>query len=142
MKVSADFDLREFVHPDVWDRFGESSIWFLDQRLFVIAQNIRDRFGPTVINSWMWGGSRVNSGFNLNREIGAEYSQHKLGRAIDVRPKDATPDDVRKDILENERFWLLMGLTTIEHEDFAPTWVHIDTRYTGMGEILIVQPND
>lgn len=141
MKISPNFDLREFIHPDPWKQYGENSMWFVDPRLFSIAQCLRDRFGSTVINNWHYGGERVNSGFNLNREIGADYSQHKLGRALDCVFSDAEPNDVRQDIMENQRFWLHMGLTTLEHEQFASSWVHLDTRYTGMAtEIFIVKP--
>lgn len=140
MRISPNFDIREFVHPDVWTRFGESSVWFLDRRLFSINQCLRDRFGSLIINNWHFGGERVDSGFNPNRDIGAEYSQHKFGRATDDQFRDATANEVRQDILKHQCYWLEMGLTTLESGDYAPTWVHLDTRYTGMNEILIVKP--
>lgn len=135
-----NFDLREFVHPNVWERFGANCIWFLDPNLYTIAQLLRDRFGPTTINSWHYGGSRINSGFNPDRPIGAQYSQHKYGRAIDCQFSNATPNEVRAEMLNQQELWIDAGVTTIEHERFAPTWVHIDTRFTNLSEILIVKP--
>ena len=141
MQISPNFDLREYLHPDVWNQFGASSIWFLDPRLYTINQCLRDRHGQVTINDWLWEGSFVDSGFNLYRKIGADYSQHKFGKATDSKFKNISADEVREDILKHQRFWLEMGLTTLESADYAPTWVHLDTRYTGRNEILIVKPN-
>ncbi|MFW5916194.1 MAG: hypothetical protein ACOCTM_01845 [Bacteroidota bacterium] len=147
MQVSDNFDIREFVHPDVWNEYGEKSVWFVNRKLILCDQALRDRYGLTMINNWhyfhedLWySRKRVNSGFNLNRDIGADYSMHKLGLASDSIYKDVTADEVREDILKHEKFWLDMGLTTLESGDFAKTWVHKDTRYTGLDYIFIVEP--
>ena len=49
-------------------------------------------------------------------------------------------DELRQDIIRNFSLYQELGLTTIEHGDFARTWCHMDTRWTDMNELKIVRP--
>lgn len=130
-KLSKNFIIQEFVAEDIYKRFGSSSIWFIDKRIVELAQFLRDNFGkPVYINNWHKGGVRDESGYRLpNTSTGAEFSQHKFGRAIDLRIKDYTSEEIRQYIRDVFPALLEMGLTTIEKN--TPTWVHIDCRETG-----------
>ena len=142
MKVSTNFYLQEFVDPDTYKRFSNSSIWFVDPRIITLAQFIRERLGkPCTINNWNGGGKFQYSGFRPAQcTIGASMSQHRYGRAIDLKVKSMTANEVRADIISNFDVYKKAGLTTIEHEDFAPSWVHLDIRTTNMDELKIVKP--
>jgi len=146
MKVSANFDLREFIDPDTYGLFADKSIWMIDKRLVDIAQFIRLRFDyPVTINNWHTGKNYRLSGLRpALSKVGAKYSQHKLGRGIDVKligKENNGADLLREDIKSNFELYKELGLTTIESGDFAPTWCHIDLRWTDIEELLIVKPN-
>lgn len=142
-KVSKNFYLDEFVPKSIYKRYGAKSIWLLDPRLIGLAQELRTFLGvPITINNWGTGGRRKNSGYRTPRaSVGAYYSQHKFGRAIDIQIKLADLDmnsyeDLREVIRINFAHFNKFGLTTIEKS--TPTWLHVDMRQTGMQELFEV----
>lgn len=140
MKVSKDFDVREFVPPQIWQRFKESSGWFIRPEVIRLAQFYRDWFGAAVtVNTWPWGGPHTERGFRLpHTDTGASLSQHRFGCAFDCTIDGLSADEVRQEILSHEEAFMEAGLTTLESGEFAPTWVHSDIRHTGQEEIFIV----
>ena len=140
MLVSRNFSLVEFVPPEVYEKYLGNSIWFLDSKIFVMAQFIRDRFGkPITINNWHSGQSRRESGFRKPlSSTGASFSQHRYGRAIDFFIKGIEPDEIRRDIIKNFNLYQPTGLTTLEEN--TPTWVHVDCRNTATNNLLVVYP--
>ena len=42
MRVSKNFIIQEFVTPNIYQRWGNSSIWFVDRRVIDIAQYLKD----------------------------------------------------------------------------------------------------
>lgn len=165
MKVSPHFDVREFVPKDMWDRFGEKSIWFVNPKLVEIAEFYKTFFLKhfqktngnklvnvlVVVNNWHYGGSRQYSGIRpAYSNIGAANSQHKYKAAFDcqfiLRFKDGesiTPDyrDIHKIIMDHEEEFLEAGVTTLEHPDYAKTWLHTDIRWIpDQTKLLIVKP--
>ena len=140
--LTTNFRLEEFIDPDTFGRFGELSIWFIDPRLVTLAQFMRERLGkPCTINNWHGGGQYNYSGFRPpDCPIGATLSQHRFGRAMDLKVSGMTADEVRDDIIGNFDIYRKVGLTTIEDGDYAPTWCHIDIRETGLDTLKIVKP--
>ena len=73
----------------------------------------------------------------------AKLGQHRFGRGVDYKmlgkPNNGA-DELRDDIINNFLPYRDLGLTTIEHGDFAKTWCHIDTRWTVIQELKIVKP--
>jgi len=138
MKVSKDFSLAEFVPSSIYEHFVDKAIWFIDPKIVLMAQFIRDRFGkPMTINNYPMGGSFQYSGFRDTAcTIGATNSQHRHGRAIDFRIHGMTPMEVRDDIIKNFALYGPSGLTTIEGG--TPTWTHVDCRFTNMNSLVIV----
>ena len=142
MKVSTNFYLQEFVDEGTYKQWGDNSIWFVDPRIITLAQFIRERLGkPCTVNNWHGGGKFQYSGFRPPPcTVGASLSQHRFGRAIDLKVKDMTADEVRADIIGNYDIYSKAGLTTIEDGEYAPSWCHIDIRTTGMDQLKIVKP--
>lgn len=162
MKVSENFDLREFVSPAVYKRFGNQSIWFVNPWCFEFAQFVKDwlseEYGEEVtitINNWLWNGPRKWSCHRtyqyISRQIKsgkkpATLSQHIGGQAhaIDFIAKKKSSgevissDEIREKMIAQSDLMLSKGLTTLEGSKWAPTWVHADNRPTGLNEILIV----
>ena len=141
MKVSKDFVIEEFVPEEIYQQFGNQSTWFIDPHIIKIAQFFRDRYNlPITINDWHSGGLRQHSGFRQpDAGIGATLSQHKQGRAIDMKwlnQGKLTIDMIRDDIKQHQSEFMAVGVTTVE--EGTETWLHVDCRYTTMDEILFV----
>lgn len=141
-KLSTYFRLEEFVPEEIYAKFGASSIWFVDRSIVLLSDFIRDRFGKFMtINNWHSGGSLNYRGFRPpDCTIGATLSQHKFKSAIDFNIEGVTPQEIYKDIIENQDMYMKAGATTVEDIAFSSTWNHIDIRYTGLDKILIVKP--
>jgi hypothetical protein len=136
LKVSTNFYLSEFIDPDTYKRFGDSSIWFIDPQIIQVAQFIRTRFARSVTIN---GGGYKYSGFRPPAcKIGAKLSQHRFGRAIDIKT-DNMPE-IYQDILSSSKLYMKVGLTTIENIEATPTWLHLDCRWTKEDQIRVVNP--
>ncbi len=136
------FKTQEFVPKETYTKFEENSNWFVDPRIRKLANFVRVYFGrPVTINNWLWGGQFNESGFREpTSTTGANLSQHRFGRAIDIKVSGMTPKQVYDAILLNEKVFMEQGLTCMENIAFTPTWVHLDVRNTGLNKILIVNP--
>lgn len=139
MKLSKNFWLQEFLPPEIFE-MSPAGILFLDPRIIAIAQAVRDRYGkPVTINNWMDGGNYINSGYRDPLcKVGALFSQHKFGRAADLKIEDMVEEEVRQDIIKNWDHFRQFGLTTIESDTL--TWVHCDCRWTNQDKLFIVKP--
>jgi len=166
MKLSANFDLREFVPPEIFNQFGTNSIWFINAKIVALAEFYKDfffhyytqKFGPgkiksvlIIVNDWHTGGSKRYRGFRMpDCSEGGKLSQHKFGNAFDCdiiivlndgTRAEADYKEVQQIILLNEALFMSKGLTTIESIEFAPTWLHSDCRYIPIQtNILVVKP--
>lgn len=137
MKVSENFHLKEFMPTRTYSRWGDSCIWFLDPRVITIAQLLRTRTAAITIN----GNGYNMSGFRPPyTKVGASLSQHRFGRAIDVKVKGWTPTEIQKEIEDNFEIYQKAGLTTIENVEFTKTWNHLDCRWTNQPTLKIVNP--
>ncbi len=136
--LTKNFIIQEFVTPEIYKIFGENSIWFIDKRIINVAQYLRETLNvPATINNWHSGGQYKESCLrNFQTSTGAKYSQHKYGRAADIKFYGLTPEEVRDYIRKNFPVLSTMGLTTIEKD--TPTWVHVDCRNTGTNTLFEV----
>ena len=124
------FRAHELVPPSIYERFGERSFMFLDCRLLVLCDALREEFGSATINNYKWGGDRVASGLRSpDSPYYSPTSQHSFGRAVDILFKDHTAEEVRAEIKESSKFWThnIEWSPSITLED-GVSWVHIDIR--------------
>lgn len=141
MKVSENFILKEFVDPVTYSERGENSIHLIDDRIITLAQYFRTLYGATTINNWHNGGQYKESGLRRSdTSTGAKYSQHKFGRAVDLKFSDTTVQKVYQDIMDNKQMFYNAGLRVVENISATPTWLHIDVRNTEVKSIVIVNP--
>lgn len=151
MKLTDNFSLEEFIDPDTFKMFGASSIRFIDSRLLDIAQKLRARLGfELYVNSWfMNGGSFSFSGFRPpGCQVGAPYSAHRLGHAMDIKTywrtqdrDEAGADEIYDEVTRNyETIYKPLGLTTIESREFTPTWVHLSVQWTRQDGLYYIKP--
>ena len=136
---SRHFRIEELVSPEVFAARGEHAWQLLDVYLIVTLDQLRDEFGPLTVNDWLWGGRFKYSGLRpLSGGVGAVFSQHRFGRAGDLKPKNVTPQEMHAHILANQdKFPHLRVLEAIEA---TPTWVHADVRNHGRQGIWVVNP--
>jgi hypothetical protein len=143
IKVSSHFFLDELVPPSIYSRWGERAMTFVDYRIVLALDHLRDLIDkPIIVNNWINGGQYKESGLReFTTTTGARMSQHKFGRAMDIKVAGMTPKQVHAIILENEKFFIQNQLiTTLENADYTKTWTHIDCRFTGLDTIQIVNP--
>ena len=136
--ISKHFTIQEFVTPEAYRQLGERSIWLIDRRIIEVAELVRELLDkPVTINNWHLGGRYKESGLrDQNTTTGARFSQHKYGRAIDMKVKGVHPEEVRNLIRQQWEAFAFVGLTTIEKD--TPTWIHCDCRYTGLDHLFEV----
>jgi hypothetical protein len=139
MKVSANFELRELVSPEAYEKLGHAAHWLLDPRLIAVVQKIRDLAGkPVTVNDWHVGGQYKQSGFRMPGEgTGAALSQHRFGRAADLKIQGMTPGQGLQLVQGNWAALSALGLSTVEDVSLTPTWLHVDVRLTGHSLLYI-----
>ena len=145
------FDVREFVDEKTWNMRNVKSAELIDPKIVRIVDLIREKSGiPVVINNWHYWKKGMHkykaSGFRAVWETeGGKLSQHRCGRAADVKVQGWTPAQTQKLILENQDEFKAAGLTTMENLAFTPTWLHVDCRPVLLGVtpeagFLVVDP--
>lgn len=169
MKLTPNFDAREFVGETTWKAFGENSTWFINPKIPALAEFYKSFFlnyyqqkyaAQTnkvvsvliVVNNWHYvKGGYQDRGFRLpNSKTGAELSQHKFTNAFDCdivmvfadgTKLEADYKEIHQVIMLNEALFISKGLAAIESVEIAKTWLHSDCRWIpGQTKILIVKP--
>jgi len=139
-KISPHFFYHEYFSQGIWQSNSEKVLRrLIDERLILIMEKIRTEINqPIFINNWKWGGNSMYRGFRpTSTEVGALYSQHKFGRAVDFKVKNRTVKQVHDHILNNESSFMAMGVTRLEDRRDAPTWIHLDLAWTGADNIVV-----
>jgi hypothetical protein len=126
------FNIKELVNPNIYKRYGDSSWKFLNPLILNAIDTLREGIGsPIIINDWQWGGNYQDSGMReVDSSIGALYSMHKFGCAMDLKFPDSSVDVVYDYILDNEEYWYNTGVRRLENIKHTPTWLHIDCANT------------
>lgn len=121
------FQIEELVPEVVYNQAGKEIYlwWMFDSQALFVLDMLREKYGKMLVNDWLWGGKRRMAGFRpWGSSIGSTFSQHHFGRAFDALPQEADPDDIRKDI-QNQEFWWMEEITGLE---LNVSWLHFDTR--------------
>jgi hypothetical protein len=141
---SKHFDLREFVDARTWNVLGVKAAWLIDPKIVAICDLLREKSGaPVTVNNWHTAGGYDSSGYRaIWDNTGGKLSQHRCGRAADVKVKGLIPLRVFQLIQANRAEFEAAGLTTMEDLRFTPTWTHLDCRprLEEKAGILIVKP--
>jgi hypothetical protein len=137
------FVVEEFFHPTIFRYLERSGVerwrWFLQgsklgrlpfvMEFAILLRNLTGE--PLTVNNWHTGGQHVGRCFrppDYRPANGALYSQHYLGKAIDVSSAKYSPKQLFDIINSNEQDFRNIGLTTIENVSATPTWLHADCR--------------
>jgi len=153
--ISKNYDVRELVPPEIYNRFGPDSVRYVSQDVVDFLEWISDYLKVHVIvNNWHFfqanpkptgkeewfldGHIYKNSGFRMpDCPEGANLSQHKFKDAIDCKASGFETGTIRGIVIENfeslkERF----GVSTIEID--TPTWDHVSFCLTGLDHLLLL----
>jgi hypothetical protein len=124
------FALNEVVYPGAIQARGEKAWELMDDRILRGADWLREKFGPCVINGKFGGKGFTESGLrDPFTTTGAKFSQHKFGRALDLKFLKVTCTEVYDYIIRNPTEARANGITTVEDiRDTKGQWVHIDCR--------------
>ena len=97
------FGLKELVSKAVYEKHGENAWKFLTQDILDVADWIKEGTGLVCyINNWQWGGEYQQRGYRgEDCTIGARFSPHKEGKAIDISVKGWTDEQLEAWIIEN-----------------------------------------
>lgn len=127
------FITKEFVPPEVYRSLGERSLLVMDYYVLKTADAIREWFNlPVIINDWCFGGKLKYRGFRpCVCKVGAKYSQHRFGRAIDLTVRGLIAEEVRQEILCHPDHF--SHINAIEKD---VSWVHVDSRCITDGPVL------
>ena len=133
------FILQELVGPEFFAKWGERAWEWLRPELLETIDQLRRKFGSITINNWHNGGVFKESGLrDFSANIGAEFSMHKFGVAMDCKFKDILPPLVQEHVLQHANQFPL--LTCMEDAMITKTWLHVDVRNHGQPGIWIVKP--
>ena len=135
MKISDNFVLQEVVDEETYNKYGDRSIWFIDDRIIQSAQTLRTALDiPLTINNWHIGGDRNYSGLRPHdAPVGSQRSQHKFGRALDIISPRMTAQEMRDYIMSHQ--YDFPFITTIEDK---VSWLHIDCRNRDMSNGIVM----
>jgi hypothetical protein len=126
MFIPDGFELYELFPKKFFLKYNNSKLWlFFDLRILLTIQYLRERYGSMIANDWYWKGRNQYRGWRpFDCSIGAAFSQHKFGRAVDLIPAKTTAQKIREDILASPFDKTFKFITIIEAD--IP-WLHIST---------------
>ena len=121
------FTAQELVPQAIYDHYGDDSFMFIDNKILITLDLIREYFkSPVIVNNWHKGGNLENRCFrSWDTRVGARLSQHKLGKAVDFNVVGLTADEIRKEIIENQDNIFFESIMRME---LGTSWVHIDIK--------------
>ena len=128
------FKIIELVPESLYTKRGMQCWDLFDDRILRAADRVREIIGlPMIVNDWHKGGIRTDSGYRVaNSVIGAVYSQHKYGRALDMVCPKMRAQAVRDRVLVDP---VCNGLITCIEDGVE--WLHIDCRNNPSGKISL-----
>lgn len=114
----------ELLPPEVIESAGVNALLLMDERILIALDAVRKLIGfPVIVNNWHSGGSFTQRGFRTE-VIGAKYSQHRYGRAVDFDVQGMTAEQVRNAIAGAWK--TSTPLQNIRRMEADVSWVHID----------------
>ena len=142
------FKIQELVSKAVYEKYGEKSWEFIDERLIKTLDLLREHFNaPITINNYKWGGNLTQRGIRCiecrlvkeRLEEGRPYaSTHYTFQALDINVKGWSAKDVYEEILKNQKKF--KHIKRMENIAYTPTWTHIDNKDVGKPNIYIFNP--
>lgn len=126
------FTIDELVCEHVYNTYGEQAWQFIDMKLLIMLDTIRDRIGKAIhVNNWQVHGEYSQRGLRCfmcdivkqKIESGSMYmSAHCLGKAADFDVEGLLGEEVRLWIVAHTNWWPYH--IRLERD---VSWIHLDT---------------
>jgi len=136
MEISPHFALQDFIPKEIFKRYKEKSIRFINPSIINMAEAIYNRFNAKVIiNNWH---NYIENEYYYNYsgyrppfcKIGSFMSPHKQGLALDIKIKGLSPEEIKEDIINNyNSFYKDSHITTLKKEK-NKKHLHISCQWT------------
>lgn len=149
MYIPKYFKLQEFFpkefYNEIYPILGNKMWQLMDNRVLQTADTLRSKYGPMIVNDWLWRSDSYANQYRgyrpWNCKIGAGYSQHKFGRALDCKFVKVDTKKIIDEIAYSEYgdFIEYKYITTVE---IGVTWLHFDVRNHAMSKygIKLITP--
>lgn len=129
------FGLHELVPPDIYHQRGERGWSFLNLNMLILADKIRDTYGPTFINTYALPpsiqkiyGVRKESGLRVpHQKTYTRDSDHSRANAWDMIFQDIDSSEIRKDIIEGKIVFDIPVVIECTIHGNEIGWLHIAT---------------
>ncbi len=136
------FNIKELVSKKVFASQGLFALGLIRPTLIRALHFLRVYFDTSIyVNTWAYQNGPGNFEQRCHREInaiGARYSRHKYGMAVDFNVRNLESDRVYGTILDNQSDFLFAGFTAIEDKRDATTWTHLDIRHTDLLDQMLI----
>lgn len=134
--VPNNFSLVEVFPPEMWKCFEKDDprVWlYMNTLTLITIDRLRKRYGPAFMNTYglservqqAYGTHYYRGWRDKHSPIGANLSQHKMGRAGDMVFASVNAELIRRDILAQPYDTTFEYITSIEME---VGWLHFDVR--------------
>jgi hypothetical protein len=132
--IESYFDIKELVCPHVWNKFKDRSWMFLDSKLLITLNTIRERIDRSIyVNDYNRGlderGLRCNLCSIVRSKTDVYISAHVLGKAVDFDVAELEAEEIRLWIAKNKNIWPY----PIRLEKNV-NWVHLDVLDMNIGQ--------
>lgn len=137
-----NFKLYELVSKQVYGLIGDSAWKLLDEDFLLdVDKLVSDLKQDTecssvVVNDWYWGRSYNQSGFReASSTVGGSRSQHRLGKAVDLKFVGITIEEALNYLLANKDKY--PAIRRYENTNYTVSsnkyggWLHLDGKGTG-----------
>ena len=133
------FRIEELVTPGIFQMYGVRAFSLFDSRLLWTADAVRGYFDkPVRCNNWHNDGTFTQRGYRPpDSLIGAETSEHRFGRALDIDVIGLGAEEVRQEILSRQERDAFQYITRLE---VGVNWVHFDLKNTLEDHIITFKP--
>jgi len=154
----SNFFVYEFVAPEIYIKWGNRAIRYIEESIILAAQFLRTELGlPITICDYNGGGAYKDSGTrtkeSYDRMYGtdkglakylATYSMHKFCGAADLKIGTMSSHQMAEEVEDMESELMAIGIKRIENPDKTKgrnrDWLHMDTAITGLDYIVKVNP--
>lgn len=122
------FKPYEYLPKEVYDKFGDLGMRYINPKIPVLMDIIREFFGKSItINNWKSGGDRNGSCLRLpNNKDYTQFSDHSFGSACDFIVSGMDSLEIQNSIVSDPILSLkLVSYGLVSVEDRTPTWTHI-----------------
>jgi hypothetical protein len=133
------FKAEEFLPPHIFEQFREQGLYlFMDSRILWTMDALRIKLGSAItINDYCFGGIFTQRGFRDESGVGAQYSQHRFGRACDFIIKGTISEEFRTLVRSGNLDSALQYITRIEN---GTPHNHIDCAGVKSDSIIFFNP--